>query len=328
MINISIGLKENYQETTLTHRLLHNTRLHKNKSKNEIFKNENVRIFLDKEINKMKTIKEFDNFFKLEKENLENLVKEKTGRKSQIENLILESVINISLSDFEKYRKDKITKVLDEYIKEILEKKYGLKIYSVELHLDEGHIDNDEKEKRNVHCHIIHSSVNLNTGKSFTRELFNEKKVDENGNEIKNKKGEIVKRQDLSKSQDDIYEFMSERLENLQKHKKSKNKHIDYKTYKELKKQEQEKLKKLELENKNLKDTIIKNNNSYKELLNKQNKIIENQNIYITKLQQQIKDLENKLTKTTTQSQQHQIQRKITNLEKHLSSNSSEGFEL
>lgn len=328
MINITIGLKENYKKTTLTHRILHNTRLHKNKSKNEIFENENVSIYLDPDIRKTKNIKQLDNFFKDEKENLENIVKEKTGRKNQIENLILESVISISFDDYEKFGKDKIVKVLNEYIKEILEKQYSLKIYSVDLHLDEGHIDETGKEIKNVHCQVIHSSINLQNGKSFTRELYNEKKLDENGNEIKNKKGEIVKRQDLSKSQDDIYNFMSERLENLQKHKKSKEKHIDYKLYKEIKKQEQDKLKEIKEENKNLKDTIIKNNNSYKELLNKQNKIIENQNIYITKLQKEIFDLKEKLKHTTTQSQHHQIQRKITNLERHLGSNPSEGFEL
>ncbi len=157
MINIIVGLDQNYQKITLTNRVLHNTRLHKKKSKNEIFKNENVRIFLDKEINKIKSIDELNNFFKDEKEFLKNVVKEKTNRKSQIENLILESVISISFSDYEKFGKDKITKVLDEYINEILNKKYNLKIYSAELHLDEGHYDEEGKEIKNVHCQVIHS---------------------------------------------------------------------------------------------------------------------------------------------------------------------------
>jgi hypothetical protein len=238
-------------------------------------------------------------------ENLKELVKEKTRRTSQIKNHVIESIISISQEDFKKYGRENILNATEKYIN-FLQNEYGLKIYTYALHTDEGHIE-DGQELHNYHIHIIHSSISLETGKSFKRELYNAEKLDANGEIVKNKKGEILKRLDLSKAQDDIFKIYSSELENLQRHKKNKEKHLEKedviikKQFEKLKKENE----KLKIDNDNLEIEKLKLFEFGQKLAAR-----------IKELEKVIENLEYKLKIANSRMQQVQITRKIDNVKK------------
>lgn len=305
MVCIKLGLNQDYKKLRFEHRLLHNTRKNK-KTKNSIFsKDENYNYVCD-EIKKLTTTSDLKKYFEDEEENYKLLIKEKTGRKSQMKNHLMESLISFSFSDYEKYGSEKLKKIIMDYIKK-LKNEYKIKIYNISFHFDEGHFEDEEehfqdenknkKEIKNVHCHFIHSNINHETGKSFTRGIFM-----------------AGKKNDYSFIQNDLQDFILKNLdpnfEKQNKEKKEKQEYIeDYKIYKKIKQNEQKIIQKYKKQIKNIKEkTISELKKQQEQLRQKHNEII-----YLKK---EIFDLKEKLKLTTTQSQQHQIQRKINNLEK------------
>jgi len=173
MVSIGLHLKEQeYKKTPLYIRVLHNKR--KMKTNNSIFsmKDNYSKSYFDFKEN----IEDLKNQLEEEIEFLKSVVKQKTKRKSQIKNHIVESVIVISDDNESKNltKEDYIEKV-ENYIKR-LQKDFNLKIYSYDIHFDEGHIDEDGNKKINRHIHLIHSNVNMKTGKSFTKEIYKKSK--------------------------------------------------------------------------------------------------------------------------------------------------------
>lgn len=304
MVCVNFGLNEDYEKLTFTTRLLHNTRKHKT-TKNSIFsKSENFN-YVNDEIKKIKNRKELDKYFEDEEENYKLLIKEKTKRKSQMKNHLLETIISFSSSDYEKYSAKKLNEVVMNYTKQLAEE-YKIKVYSVSGHHDEGHYGKNGEEIRNVHFHIIHSNVNFETGKSFTRQIFN-----------------TEDRKDYSFIQQHFKDFVVKNLDknydiSIKKDKTKKTKDLDYRTYKRLA-QEKEQLKekitnKYKNKIKEIKEQALTDLRKQQKIILQQKDIIEKKDKEITELKKEILELQKKLEKTTTQSQKHQLERKINNL--------------
>jgi hypothetical protein len=314
MVCVNFGLNEDYEKLTFTTRLLHNTRKHKT-TKNSIFsKSENLN-YVNDEIKKIKNRETLDKYFAEEEENYKLLIKEKTKQKSKMKNHLLETIISFSSSDYDKYSAKKLNEIVMNYTKQ-LEKEFKIKVYAVSGHYDEGHLNEKNEEIRNVHFHIIHSNVNHETGKSFTRQIFI------NGNK------------DYSFIQKHFKDFIVKNLDenydiSIKKDKTKKTKNLDYRTYKRLA-QEKEQLKakitnqyknkikefkeQAKTEIKEIKEQALIDLRKQRKIILQQQDIIEKKDKEITELKKEILELQKKLEKTTTQSQKHQLERKINNL--------------
>lgn len=262
--------KKEYEKNGFRNRILHNRR--ERNTINSIFKKENNVVFEDSQLKKLKGGNDIENYFKNEEILLKEKVKEKTKRKSQIDNLILETVISISNDEeIEKMTEEELKKFLkiqmEKYVKHFLNV-HKVKVYHISLHLDEGHIK-DGKEIKNIHIHFIHSNVNEN-GKSFLREIYN-----------KSNKG-------IDKLQDEIRDIF-----NLKRGLKGKKrKHLNHKEYKKMK-QEEEKLNQVLKENQELK---LKNENllNENEKLKKENQELKVENKAVETLKNENKTLNDK----------------------------------
>lgn len=263
MVSIGIGLnQQEYKKTSLGVRFLHNTRTLK--TNNSIFSTE---YNFTKSLIDLKNLDEVNEYFSNEEEELKKFVKEKTKQKSKNKFHIVDSLISISDDDeintltLEEQKKLLIKKT-EDYVSYLKTK--GIKVYQYSLHLDEGHIENEEI-KINRHIHIIHSNI-LENGKSFTKSLYEKNKG-------------ISKIQDLISK---IFEMKRGIVG-------SENKHQGYKNYKRNKQQEKEnniknelKLNTLKKENQELKKKI--------EILEKENQKLKDENIDFKNLLNQ-KDL-------------------------------------
>ena len=279
MVSIGIELKEQeYKKTPLEVRFLHNTRTLK--TNNSIFSTE---YNFTKSLIDLKNLDEVKEYFLNEEEELKKFVKQKLKQKSQNKFHIVDSLI--SISDDEEIntlqledQKKLLIKKTEDYISYL--KNQGIKVYQYSLHLDEGHIDNEEI-KINRHIHIIHSNI-LENGRSFTKSLYEKNKG-------------ISKIQDLISK---IFEMKRGEVG-------SKNKHKNYKDYKRNKQQEKEEdiknqlklnilrkeLKNLKNENENLKNENenLKNENEiFKNLLNEKD-------LKISTLEKTLKNMYSKL---------------------------------
>lgn len=264
MVSIGIELNEQeYKKTPLEVLFLHNTRTLK--TNNSIFSTE---YNFTKSLIDLKKIDEVKEYFSNEEEELKKFVKEKTKQKSKNKFHIIDSLISISDDEeintltLEEQQKILIKKT-EDYV--LYLKNQGIKVYQYSLHLDEGHIDENEEIKINRHIHIIHSNI-LESGKSFTKSLYQ-------------------KNRGISKIQDLISEVFQMKRGIVG----SENKHQGYKNYKRNKQQEKEnniknelKLNSLKKENQELKKRIEK--------LEKENQELKNQNIDFENLLNQ-KDL-------------------------------------
>lgn len=264
MVSIGIELNEQeYKKTPLEVLFLHNTRTLK--TNNSIFSTE---YNFTKSLIDLKKIDEVKEYFSQEEEELKKFVKEKTKQKSKNKFHIIDSLISISDDEeintltLEEQQKILIKKT-EDYV--LYLKNQGIKVYQYSLHLDEGHIDENEEIKINRHIHIIHSNI-LENGRSFTKSLYEKNKG-------------ISKIQDLISK---IFEMKRGIVG-------SKNKHQGYKNYKRNKQQEKEnnikyelKLNTLEKENQELKEKI--------EILEKENQELKDENIDFKNLLNQ-KDL-------------------------------------
>ena len=168
---LDLGKKNEYKETPLHIRYKHNRRLF-DKTKNSIFdtKYNFVKNYLD--------LSTEENVLE-EELVLQKYIKKMTKRKSQLDQHILESTINISTDEeITNLTEEELQKFLIEKTEkhlEFLKEKYGIKIYQYRLHMDEGHYDENNEIKKNIHIHFIHSNI-TKEGKSFTREIFQESK--------------------------------------------------------------------------------------------------------------------------------------------------------
>lgn len=263
MVSIGIELNEQeYKKTPLEVLFLHNTRTLK--TNNSIFSTE---YNFTKSLIDLKKIDEVKEYFSQEEEELKKFVKEKTKQKSKNKFHIVDSLISISDDEeintlpLEEQKKILIKKT-EDYVSYLKNK--GIKVYQYSLHLDEGHIENEEI-KINRHIHIIHSNI-LENGRSFTKSLYEKNKG-------------ISKIQDLISK---IFEMKRGIVG-------SENKHQGYKKYKKNKQQEKEnnikdelKLNTLKKENQELKNKI--------EILEKENQELKKENIDFKNLLNQ-KDL-------------------------------------
>ena len=289
MVSIGIELKEQeYKKTPLEVRFLHNTRTLK--TNNSIFSTE---YNFTKSLIDLKNLDEVKEYFLNEEEELKKFVKQKLKQKSQNKFHIVDSLISIS-DDEEintlplKDQKKLLIKKTEDYISYL--KNQGIKVYQYSLHLDEGHIDNEEI-KINRHIHIIHSNI-LENGRSFTKSLYEKNKG-------------ISKIQDLISK---IFEMKRGEVG-------SKNKHKNYKDYKRNKQQEKEediknqlKLNILRKELKNLKNENenLKNENEiFKNLLNEKD-------LKISTLEKTLKNMYSKLHKEEIKNKYKSTKEQIT----------------
>lgn len=282
MVSIGIELiEQEYKKTSLGVRFLHNTRTLK--TNNSIFSTE---YNFTKSLIDLKNLDEVNEYFSNEEEELKKFVKEKTKQKSKNKFHIVDSLISISDDDeintltLEEQKKLLIKKT-EDYVSYLKTK--GIKVYQYSLHLDEGHIENEEI-KINRHIHIIHSNI-LENGKSFTKSLYEKNKG-------------ISKIQDLISK---IFEMKRGIVG-------SENKHQGYKNYKRNKQQEKEnniknelKLNTLKKENQKLKDENI----DFKNLLNQKD-------LKISTLEKTLKNMYSKLHKEEIKNKYKTTKEQIT----------------
>ena len=290
---VSIGIELNsqeYKKTSLRVRFLHNTRTLK--TNNSIFSTD---YNFTKSLIDLKNIQEREEYFSNEEQKLKNFVREKLKQKSQNKFHIVDSLISISDDDeinnltMEEQKKLLIKKT-EDYI--LYLKNQGIKVFQYSLHLDEGHLQNEEI-RLNRHIHIIHSNINKD-GRSFTKSLFQGKSR-------------------LSKLQD----LISQTFEMRRRKIRSENKHQPYRSYKKNKQQENEntikneiKLNTLKEENKMLKNKIEileKENQMLKNLKNEVDTELENFKNLLTEKDFHIQKLETTLKKMYSQIKKEEI---------------------
>ncbi len=93
---------------------------------------------------------------------LEQLVKEKTGRKMQKKATpIREAVVLLPDSD------NKLNEELLYNLTDKLQEKYGIKAFQWHIHNDEGFTDGEGNTKYNYHAHLVFDWTNHKTGKSI-----------------------------------------------------------------------------------------------------------------------------------------------------------------
>lgn len=290
---VSIGIELNsqeYKKTSLRVRFLHNTRTLK--TNNSIFSTD---YNFTKSLIDLKNIQEREEYFSNEEQKLKNFVREKLKQKSQNKFHIVDSLISISDDDeinnltMEEQKKLLIKKT-EDYI--LYLKNQGIKVFQYSLHLDEGHLQNEEI-RLNRHIHIIHSNINKD-GRSFTKSLFQGKSR-------------------LSKLQDLISQTFEMRRGKIG----SENKHQPYRSYKKNKQQENEntikneiKLNTLKEENQMLKNKIEileKENQMLKNLKNEVDTELENFKNLLTEKDFHIQKLETTLKKMYSQIKKEEI---------------------
>lgn len=209
---------EEYKELPLWVRLAHDLR--EIKTKNKIFEDKNL-IYRCEELLKLSNISEYKDFFQNENTSLNDLVFEKIKQKNQTKLNVIEGVLSISREDFEKINIEESIEKLKAYY----EKNQNVKIYSIAFHADEGHIDElTQEQKHNYHFHIIHSNI-THAGRCWTKQKYKQSK----------NKG-------LSCVQSELALILG--LERGESKEITQRDHINYKEYKEMKKQEKLELKK------------------------------------------------------------------------------------
>ncbi len=296
MVSIGIELKgQEYKKTPLEVRFLHNTRTLK--TNNSVFSTE---YNFTKSLIDLKNLDEVKEYFLNEEEELKKFVKQKLKQKSQNKFHIVDSLISIS-DDEEintlplKDQKKLLIKKTEDYISYL--KNQGIKVYQYSLHLDEGHIDNEEI-KINRHIHIIHSNI-LENGRSFTKSLYEKNKG-------------ISKIQDLISK---IFEMKRGEIG-------SENKHQGYKKYKKNKQQEKEnniknelKLNSLKKENQELKKKIEKLEKENQELKDKNidfKNLLNQKDLKISTLEKTLKNMYSKIHKEEIKNKYKTTKEQIT----------------
>lgn len=125
------------------------------------------------------SIKNLDlaNVHKYEREqiaDLEQIIKDKTGRKSQVKDFYLDGLISLGRETFEtltQEQKPQLQKKVIEFIQQEFKQKLNANIQHVSFHYDEGHKNDNGEWIKNPHIHFTVENVNRNTGKSINRTI-------------------------------------------------------------------------------------------------------------------------------------------------------------
>lgn len=117
------------------------------------------------------------NVHKYEREqiaNLEQIIKDKTGRKSQVKDFYLDGLISLGRGTFENLtpeQKPQLHKKIVQFIHQEFKQKLNANIQHVSFHYDEGHKNDKGEWVKNPHVHFTVENVNRDTGKSINRTI-------------------------------------------------------------------------------------------------------------------------------------------------------------
>jgi cellobiose-specific phosphotransferase system component IIA len=127
------------------------------------------------EVAKLKSQKELFDYEKERTETLKAVIKEKTGRTSQIKDYYIEGLLVLGREQLNQIKKDeKSYAKLQDKCKEFIydfAKKHHTTIHAISLHLDEGHYDIYGKWNSNPHIQFVFDNVNHETGKAINSRL-------------------------------------------------------------------------------------------------------------------------------------------------------------
>jgi hypothetical protein len=249
----------------------------------------------DKNICKKIWNESLENMIAIGNEDARKYTKTKALKKNA--NVLLDGVLAFSRPHVEylysEYGEEKTNKVLVEYAEKFgreLQKKFGMQLVQVALHLDEGKIKNGIV-KKNYHAHLSFLNFDFNKHKTVLRTLRkNKKNIEDN---------DYVKMQDIAAEIFGPLDFVRGKQG-------SKKKHLEREEYIEM-------AKKIQELNKNLKNTdnLIEEKNQM--LFEKSNQVVL-KNVEVFKLESEIRRL--KATRADEQITIQEFDRKIRELEK------------
>ncbi len=93
---------------------------------------------------------------------LQKIVKQKTGRKMQSKSTVIKEAVVLLPDNNNALNTHALLSLSDE-----LEKRYGIKIFQIHIHNDEGYTNEEGTTRYNYHAHILADWLDHNTGKSL-----------------------------------------------------------------------------------------------------------------------------------------------------------------
>jgi hypothetical protein len=104
---------------------------------------------------------------------LDKIVKEKTGRKSQIKNHFVDGLLSLGREQYNSLddrQKRELAKDCCRFVQDFT-KKHGVRLMHFSVHFDEGYTDEKGQWQDNAHCQFNFENVNRQTGKAVLSRL-------------------------------------------------------------------------------------------------------------------------------------------------------------
>lgn len=104
---------------------------------------------------------------------IDEIIKEKTGRASQVKNHFIEGLISIGRDGFNSLtsnQKSELMEICGQFAQDFCSK-HNIELIHCSVHFDEGHYDENGKWQDNAHIQFCAENVNLDTGKAVLSRL-------------------------------------------------------------------------------------------------------------------------------------------------------------
>ena len=117
-----------------------------------------------------------DELHKFEREQiseLQELIKEKTGRKSQVQNFYVDGLLSLGREVFDTLNEDEkidLANTCAHFVTDFADK-HNVNLMHVSAHFDEGHTDENGKWQDNAHIQFCFENINRDTGKAVLSRL-------------------------------------------------------------------------------------------------------------------------------------------------------------